>query len=136
MKPSTIAAIVVGLFLFVSLLLGFYLVSRHRTPPRRRTYADEQNLQTYERWKQNITGNQNTPREQRHHHRQQSSEHALPLHSHHSPSILSDGTAVEGDEHSLSAHTTLPSTPPAAYAYPPYGQADDILSAEHRQVIV
>ncbi|KIM74813.1 hypothetical protein PILCRDRAFT_827870 [Piloderma croceum F 1598] len=117
MTPSTEVGIAIALFCFLTLLLGFCIVSRSRPAPLpQRTPEAEQIAQTYERWQKNMSGPGRSARQQQlhHTHHPQTSEHYLPLYTRLPASTLSGSTVV--DEHQSSPeYTNLPSPPSPAY---------------------
>jgi len=123
-KKSTEVGIGVGLLCFLSLILGFYIVSKWRGRPRPPpTHADEQIARTYERWEENITGKANSiPLEQH------AADHYLPSYTPRSVSALSGATVVE---HQSPEYIHL--SPPSP-AYSSHGQAHS-LDAERSGVL-
>jgi hypothetical protein len=101
---------------FLTLLLGFYIVSRSRpASPSQHTPEAEQIALSYGRWEKNMSGRGKSARqEQRLRHgntHEQTSEYDLPLRP---ASTLSGSTVV--DEHQSSIeYTNLPSPPAPAY---------------------
>jgi len=130
MKTSTEVGIGIGLLCFLSLILGFYIVSKWRgRPPPPRTHADEQIAMTYQRWEENMAGKtKSAPLEQLDNH-YQAPEHYLPLHTPRPASTLSGVTVVD---HQSPEHAQLPSLPSHAYFSHDQGQS---LGTEHRGVL-